>query len=236
MTETLLTIDTATSAGSVALSRGEDLLGEVFLHVKGTHTDRLLVTVRQLLDDANVAIEAVEAFAVVLGPGAFTGLRVGVTTVKGLALATGRPVIGVSSLQTLAMQAPFARYPLCALLDARKKEVYAGLFDTGSGLPIPMGEEAVLPPEALLERLSGPVLFVGDGAVAYRTLIVRRLGDQAHFLPWPHHLPRASQAAGLALNAWRQGETIALAQLTPRYIRPSEAEILRARRQREGAY
>jgi tRNA threonylcarbamoyladenosine biosynthesis protein TsaB len=234
MGEILLTVDTATPAGSVALTREETLLGEVLLHVKGTHTDRVLVTARQLLADTGVALEAVKGFAVVIGPGAFTGLRVGVATVKGLALATGRPVIGVSSLQTLALQAPFSRFPVCALLDARKKEVYAGLFDTAGGFPSPLGKEAVLPPEKLLEGLSGPVLFVGDGAVAYRTLIVRQMGSRAHFVPWTHNLPRASQAAGLALNAWRQGETIPLERLSPRYIRASEAEILWARRAREG--
>lgn len=226
MPELLLTVDTATAVGSVAVSRGERLLGELVLQTPANHTDRLLLTIRQLLSDLGVTIGDLDALAVVRGPGAFTGLRVGMATVKGLALAADRPVAGVSSLQTLALQAPFARHPVCALIDARKQEVYAGLYRWEGGGPALQGGEMVVPPEQLLEQLEGEVLFVGNGAQAYRTLIVRRLGQRAHFLPWPHQLSRASHAAVLALADLRAGRTVPLAQLSPRYIRPSEAELL----------
>jgi len=235
MGEVLLTLDTSTQAGSVAVSRGETLLGEILLNVKSTHTDRLLLTIRQLLADTGLRLEELDALAVVLGPGSFTGLRVGVATVKGLAMAAGKPVVGVSTLQTLAMQAPFSSHPLCVLLDARKKEVYAGLYHWEGGRPVPVRPEVVSEPEELLEAIEGETLFAGDGSVAYRTLISRRLGSRAHFVPWPLHPPRASAAAALALAALRQGETIPLPQLAPRYIRPSEAEIMWARRQGEGS-
>lgn len=234
MSEILLTVDTSTPCGSVAVSRGETLLGEVLLNVKSTHTDRLLVTVRQLLGDVGLSVQEMDAFGVVLGPGSFTGLRIGVATVKGLALATNKPVVGISSLRGLALQVPLCRHPLCVLLDARKKEVYAGLYSWEAGLPVPAVPEAVLPPERLLDTLKGDVLFAGDGAVAYRTLIVRHLGARAHFVPWPLNLPRASVAAALALADLRQGRTISLELLTPHYIRPSEAEIMWAGRQEEG--
>jgi tRNA threonylcarbamoyladenosine biosynthesis protein TsaB len=233
MDETLLTIDTSTPTGSVAISRGETLLGEILLNVKSTHTDRLLLTLRQLLADAGLQLADVDALAAVLGPGSFTGLRVGVATIKGLALALDKPVVGVSTLQALAMQFPFARHPLCVLLDARKKEVYAGLYHWEGGRPVAVRPETVIAPEALLEALDGEMLFAGDGAVAYRTFISRRLGPRAHFVPWSMHPPRAAAAAVLALAALRAGETIPLAQLAPRYIRLSEAEILCARRSAE---
>lgn len=232
--ELLLTLDSATEAGSVAVSRGDVLLGGTLLNARSTHSDRLLPSLHRLLQEVGVEVNEIDAFAVVVGPGSFTGLRVGVGTVQGLALATGKPVIGVSSLQTLAMQAPFARFQTCALLDARKGEVYAGLFRWEGGLPAPQRPEAVLAPEALLESLGGETLFLGSGAIVYRTLIARRLGERAHFLPWPQHLPRASHAAALALALWRGGETLPLSQLLPRYIRPSEAELLWARREAEG--
>lgn len=235
MGEVLLTIDTSTPTGSVAVSRGETLLGEILLNVKSTHTDRLLMTLRQLLADAGLQLADVDAFAAVLGPGSFTGLRVGVATVKGLALATGKPVVGVSTLQTLAMQIPLPRHPLCVMLDARKNEVYAGLSHWEGGRPVPSRPEVVIAPESLLDALEGETLFAGDGSVAYRTLISRRLGPRAHFVPWSLHPPRASAAAVLALAALREGGTIPLAQLAPRYIRLSEAEIMWARRNSEGA-
>lgn len=231
MQELLLTIDTATRAGSVAVSRGESVLGEVILNAGGNHTDRLLLSLQQLLQDLNLTAEQFAAFAVVIGPGSFTGLRVGVATVKGLALATGKPVIPLSSLELLAMQAPLPRYPVCALLDARKQEVYSCLYQWEGGRPVALGPEQVLPPDRLLASLPGEVLFVGDGCQTYRTLIVRQLGSRAHFLPWPCHLPRASSGAALALHALRLGETLPGAALTPSYIRPSEAEINWLRRQ-----
>lgn len=234
MAETLLTVDTATPCGSVAISRGETLLGEVLVNVKSTHTDRLLLTVRQLLADVGLSVADLDAFGVVVGPGSFTGLRVGVATVKGLALATGLPVFGVSSLRAVAMQVPFPRHPLCVLLDARKSEVYAGLYGWEGGLPVPLAPETVVPPEKLLATLEGETLFAGDGVASYRTLIVRQLGARAHFVPWPLHLPRASCAAALALDALRRREAVPLEQLVPHYIRPSEAEILWVRRQEEG--
>ena len=230
MNELLLTIDTSSSAGSVAVSRGESLLGEILLNTSATHSDRLLVAARRLLLDLGVRLSDVAAFAVVIGPGSFTGLRVGVATVKGLAFASGKPVIGVSSLRTLAMQAPFSSHPVCTLLDARKKEVYAGLFQWERGVPAPLGPERVIAPEALLDQITGDVLFIGSGSELYRTLIVRRLGGRAHFAPWHCHPPRASSAATLALADLRQGDACSPLQVNPVYIRPSEAEILWARR------
>lgn len=222
----LLLVDTATSAGSVALCRGTALLGEFVLNVRTNHTDRLLQLVHQLLDVTGVPLAQLDALGVVLGPGSFTGLRVGVATVKGLALALKKPVVGVSSLQALAMQAPLAAYPVCALLDARKSEVYAGLYAWEDDQLLPLRDEAVLPPHKLLESLPSEVLFVGDGALAYHDLIQEHFTGTAHFAPWPLHVPRASSCAPLALALLRENRTLALESLVPTYIRPSEAEVL----------
>lgn len=233
MDETILTLDTSTAAGSVAVSRGETLLGEILLQVPATHTDRLLLTVRQILSDLRLEIGNIDAFGVVRGPGSFTGLRVGMATVKGLALATGKPVLALSSLQTLAVQAPWCRFPICTLLDARKQEVYAAFFRWENGYPSPLGEEAVLPPEKLLDAIEGETLLIGNGAGAYRSLICSRLGGHAHFAPWSLTPPRASHAAILALADFRAGRTTTPAQLAPHYLRLSEAEILWARQAAE---
>ena len=225
MSTKLLTIQTATPAGSVALTDGERLLGELFLDVRRPHGGWLLGAVEQLLVAAGTSVADLDGFGVTIGPGSFTGLRVGLATVKGLAQASAKPVAGVSTLRTLALQAPHAALPVCALLDARKKEVYAGMFAWQEGLPRPLGPERVLTPEQLLHELTGPVLFVGDGAAAYRTLIVRQLGPRAHFLPETYAPPRAAHAAVLALHAFAAGEALPAAQINPVYIRPSEAEL-----------
>ncbi|WP_429885047.1 tRNA (adenosine(37)-N6)-threonylcarbamoyltransferase complex dimerization subunit type 1 TsaB [Geoalkalibacter halelectricus] len=225
MTATLLALDTSGSTGSVALCRGEKLLAEILFNVHGTHSERLMSGVRQVLADTDTALGAVDAFVVVQGPGSFTGVRVGMATAKGLALATGRPLIGVSSLQTLAMNVPEAEYPVCALLDARKKEVYAGLFRMRRGHPAPLGEERVIAPLELVRRMQGPALFLGEGAVAYRNHTEEHLGTEAHFAPWVLHSPRASMAALIGLERLRSGETHTPQTLNAAYIRPSEAEI-----------
>jgi tRNA threonylcarbamoyladenosine biosynthesis protein TsaB len=221
----LLTIQTATPAGSVALTAGEHLRGELYYDVRRPHGSWLLGAVEQLLVTAGMTVAELDGFGVTIGPGSFTGLRVGLGTVKGLALATGKAVAGVSTLQTLAMQAPHARQPVCALLDARKKEVYAGIFSCHEGWPRPLAVERVLPPEQLLAELQGEMLFVGDGATVYRTLIARQLGSRAHFLPAAYDPPRAAHAALLATRAFAAGQALPPGGINPVYIRPSEAEL-----------
>jgi tRNA threonylcarbamoyladenosine biosynthesis protein TsaB len=201
------------------------LLAETVLNVPGTHSDRLLVTVHRALEEAKIRISDLDAFGVVLGPGAFTGLRVGIATVKGLALAAGKPAIGVSSLQALAFQAGAVDCPVSPMLDARKREVYAGLFRWDGSHPDPVASERVIDPDAFLCDLEGDIYFIGGGSEAYRSLILGRLGTRARFAPWPANPLRASSAAALALDGLRQGNTCHLAHLNPVYIRPSEAEI-----------
>ena len=221
----LLTIQTATPAGSVALTAGDRLIGERFLDCRQPHGGWLVSAIDQMLDSAGMTVQDLDGFGVTVGPGSFTGLRVGLATAKGLAMATGRPIAGVSTLQTLALQVPYAEAPVCALLDARKKEVYAGIYVWTDGVPRLLGPESVLPPEALLDRLSGTTIFVGDGAHAYRSLIARRIGPRAHILPEVFNPPRAAHAAMLAARMFDSGAIFAPATLNPVYLRPSEAEI-----------
>jgi tRNA threonylcarbamoyladenosine biosynthesis protein TsaB len=224
--ETLLGIDTSTPAASVAVSRAGVLLGEILVNVRTPHSDRLLCLIEQLLTDCGLSVRELDAFALAVGPGSFTGLRVGMATAKGLALATGKPVMAISSLRMLAMQAPCTHYPVCSLFDARKKQVYAGLYRWQDGLPQAIRPEVAVAPQLFLELLVEPTIFVGDGAQVYRELIVERLGADAHFLPFSHHTPRAAHLLPLAALDLRQGRETSLAELAPHYIRRSEAELL----------
>ncbi|AMV72540.1 tRNA (adenosine(37)-N6)-threonylcarbamoyltransferase complex dimerization subunit type 1 TsaB [Desulfuromonas carbonis] len=230
----LLLINTATPAGSIALTAGEQVLAELLLNLASPHSDRLLAGIDRLLADTGTSLSQLDAIGVVHGPGSFTGLRVGIATAKGLSLATGKPLVGISSLQALACQFPASSLPVCVLLDARKKEVYAGLYRWFEGVPQLQGVEAVIDPEGLLDDLAETTLFVGDGALVYRTLIVRRLGTRAHFVPWPGNLLRVSFAAPLVQQALAAGEGCSAAALKARYIRRSEAEIMHSRRTAAG--
>lgn len=225
MAPILLTIQTASPAGSVALSDGEHLLAEFNLDARHPPTEWLLTAIDELLVKTGLTRNALDAIAIVRGPGAFTGLRVGLATAKGIALALGCPLVGVSSLQCLAMQLPFTQMPVCVMLDARKQEVYACLYRWGSGYPRAFSAEQVVKPEKLLSGMTEETLFVGNGAKVYRSLIVRQLSSRAHFAPAFLNLPRAAAAAALALSQWQAGQTFTAEELMPSYLRPSEAEL-----------
>ncbi len=221
----LLTIQTASPAGSVALNDGEQLLAEFNLDSRKTPTEWLLPAIDDLLVKTGLTKDSLDAIGIVRGPGAFTGLRVGLATAKGLALALGCPLLGVSSLQCLAMQLPFPQMPVCVMLDARKQEVYSCLYQWESGFPRAISNEQVVKPDKLLAEIQGDALFVGNGALVYRSLIVRQLSSRAHFAPDFFNLPRAAAAAALALSEWQAGRTFSADEMMPSYLRPSEAEL-----------
>lgn len=228
----ILTIDTSSSCSSVALSDGTTLLGECILGEDRSASGRLPDAISKLLAAAGLTPDDLDAFATSLGPGSFTGVRLGIALVKGLALATGKPALGFSSLAMLAMNLPHCAVQVAPLFDARKKEVYAGLYRC-SDAPEPLAADCVVAPEKFLASLKAPTLFVGEGALRYRELIQDTLGDLALFPAWHVHLPRAAAGATLALEAARRGDFIPLALLNPSYLRASEAEI--AKRRREAA-
>lgn len=220
----LLTIDTSTSTCSVALTIDRRVAGEYLLQLDRTLTNRLLSCIDTLLSDAGMGTDDVDGFAVALGPGSFTGVRVGVATVKGLALAAGKPVVGFSSLAMLAGNIPWSSCPVCPMFDARKSEIYAGIYRC-EGTPQPIAPDCVASPAEFLKSLTGPSLFIGEGAEKYRDLITKTMGADAIFAPWHVHQPRASAGALLAAELFCQGKSIAPAELNPLYIRPSEAEL-----------
>ncbi|RNC67903.1 MAG: tRNA (adenosine(37)-N6)-threonylcarbamoyltransferase complex dimerization subunit type 1 TsaB [Desulfuromonadales bacterium] len=226
----LLTVDTSTSTSSVALTVDGRLVAEYLVDCEKTLSERLLAATAAVLRDARLATDDLDGFGVALGPGSFTGVRIGVATIKGLALASGKPCVGFSSLAMLALNLPWSSFPVCSLFDARKNEVYAGLYRCGH-LPEELIADCVIPPDRFLERLEGPIIFVGDGALRFRGLIEATLGERAVFAPSHCHQPRAAAGAMLALEAFRTGKTVALPLLNPTYIRPSEAELARIRRE-----
>lgn len=226
----ILTVDTSSNCSSVSLSDDATLLGECLLGEDRCNSGRLMESVSGLLQAARLTPDSLDAFAVSLGPGSFTGVRIGIATVKGLAIATGKPVIGFSSLAMLAMNLPFCSDQVAPMFDARKGEVYGALYRCGA-LPDAVVPDSVLSPQDFLALVKHPTIFVGDGAVRYRDLIVSTLGELAFFPPWHANLPRACAGAVLAREAAREGKFTPLVELNPTYLRASEAEI--AKRKRE---
>lgn len=192
----------------------------------GRHAIWLLPAVKSHLENAGLAISQIDLFAVAVGPGSFTGLRIGIATVKGLAWPLGKKAVGVSTLAALAMNIPFSSRLVCPVLDARKGEVYTALYDTSQGFPRAVMEDAAMTPAALIAEISkrgigDSVVFLGSGLDVYSKEIEEGVPGAA--LAQGLNLVRASVIGSLGFE--RAGEAVDPALLTPAYLRRSEAEI-----------
>ena len=225
----ILAADTATRSCSVAITCDETPIAELNLFRRQTHSRHLLDMIHRTAEFSGLRLSDLDGFAINRGPGSFTGLRIGVGCIKGLAFALNKPVVGVSSLKALAFQAmPSASEPgklICPVLDARKKEIYIGLFKYKGEQLIQEHEEGVCRPDQIGQIVKEPCFFIGDGAVLYKKTITEILGDAAYFAPSNLHTINARTLACIALPHFRENETDGLATLTPAYIRKSDAEL-----------
>jgi len=232
----ILSLETATGCGGVSLSRGGRsgfrLLAECTIQQEITHSRRLLGSVAWVLEAANAKWSDLDGVAVSCGPGSFTGLRIGMAAAKAIVMASNKPLLGVPTLDALALASPKGAGLICCLLDARKQEVYGAFYRMGeNGLPEPVSPPAVRPPAGLLDGVAEPVLLVGPGAMVYKDLWAGRAGVTL----LPDHLaqPRASYVGLLAADLLAAGRVPDPAVAAPLYVRASEAEInLQQMRQR----
>jgi tRNA threonylcarbamoyladenosine biosynthesis protein TsaB len=222
----VLGIDTSTSCGSIGLIEDERFLCEYSLEGKASHSERVLKTIDRVLEDSGISIGDIDGFAVSVGPGSFTGLRIGVSAAKGLAFATGKPVGGVSTLDALAQNVRYCPYLICPVLDARKGEVYAALYrNTGKEGLIKLAPEIAIKPADFLERINENTLFLGNGVYPYCDLIRHELGGMAHIALSPFNFIHGSIVAQLGRQNLEKGEYLDLEGFTPQYLRKSEAEL-----------
>lgn len=221
----ILGIETSTRTGSVAVVSEDSVIAQYSLNIEVTHSERLMSTVDRVLKDTGLVIADIDGYAVAIGPGSFTGLRIGLAAVKGLALVTGRPVAAVPTLKALAGNLPYSAYPVCPMLDARKKEVYAATYRFEGADMAQIMAEAVLSLSLLSERISGKTLFTGEASHLFREDIEKIFGDRALFAPVSSILPSAATVAGIGLNMIKSGKKTAPDSLTPMYIRRPEAEV-----------
>lgn len=222
----VLGIDTSTRCGSIGLIEGSEVISEYFLNLSVTHSERLLKSIDYLLKESRCSMEELDGWAISLGPGSFTGLRIGVSTVKGLAYATGKPVVGVPSLDVLATQISPTPYLICSILDARKEEVYSAFYryDEANLLQRCSKYQAIKPKD-LVKRINEKVILVGDGVKTYRWVFENSLPSLALFPDPSLHLPHGSTVARLGGDLLLKGISLDVKTFTPIYLRASEAEI-----------
>ncbi len=228
----ILALECATKTIGVALLEGEDVLAEIYLGFDRHHAEILLPAIDRLFSLSGLTPGHVDLLACTVGPGSFTGLRIGVSTVKGLALATGKPVAGVSTLEVLAMNAvPFPQL-ICPMLDARKGQVYTGLYRLGpDGLPSPVRPEILTDAAQFLRELDQEeIIFVGEGAIRYEK-VIRETGPGRTILAGSSRQRLMASSVGLiGLQRYRRGDIVNTLTFAPRYLRLSEAETNEAHR------
>lgn len=222
----VLAVETATPVGSVSLVGEEGVILESGSGAVTTHSTWLLPAIGDLMAAAQLSLEDVDGFAVSAGPGSFTGLRIGLSVVKGLSLATGKPLVAVPTLDAMAELIPFCRHLVCPILDARKKEVYSALYRHFPGGAVRrQSDYLVLPPRALAQMIAEKVLFLGNGVDRYRNLLAELLESKALFASDRFRHPRAAAVGMLGLRRLARGQIDDLNGLEPLYVRPSEAEL-----------
>ena len=221
----ILAVDTATKSCSVAVIDEDSLLAESTSVIDQTHSRQLLNIIDTVLAKAGLKITQLDGFAVSIGPGSFTGLRIGIASVKGLAFSLNKPVVGVSSLETLAFQCNQNPYLICPVLDARKQEVYYCHYRYKNGKLEKESQERVASPAEAVLGIREPCVFIGNGAKLYQELISTELKGLAHFVAESQHTIQASAVARLSLPRFKRQETDDVHLLVPYYIRNSDAEL-----------
>ena len=224
----LLAIETASQLGGLAVMDSEaGLMAECRLNVHATHSETLMGEVHHVLTRAGTTALDLDVIAVSAGPGAFTGLRVGLGTAKGMAFASGARIVAVPTLEAYALSLSFARCPVAPMLDARRREVYAGLFSVDDeGSVQRLIDEKPLKASDFVGQLHGHqcVVFAGQGALLYRETISEGFGGKALFAPDAQMHPSPASVAELGMRLARAGNFSDPKTLSPMYIRKSEAE------------
>lgn len=224
----ILAIESSAKASSVALCRDGALVGQYMQNSGLTHSRTLLPMAEDLLHNVEMSLADVDRIAVARGPGSFTGIRIGVAVAKGLAFAADKPVCGISTLEAMARQVPFTDGVVCAVMDARRDQVYNANFLLRDGVPERLCPDRAVSLEELYREIQADhhrYLLIGDGTSLCYNWLSKRGAD---VLPMPEGL-RHQTAWGVALSAM-EAEPLHAHDLCPEYIRPSQAERERMER------
>ena len=228
----LLSLDASTPKGSVALVEGKNIIAQA--QDTSTLSNQILVMMDKVLKKVNGGLEAVDGFCVTTGPGSFTGLRVGVSLIKGLVLATKKPFWGINTLEAFANMVEPASQPIAPIIDARKKEIYTAKFKYQNGDLARNTEDQAITPEELCEQIKEPTIIFGGGVEPYRDLLTSQLGkkflDKVSF----KNQTIAASAAQVATQKFQNSPNFNLDTLAIHYVRKSEAELNLNKSNQEG--
>ncbi len=231
----VLGIDSSTQVNTIALIDQGKLLAETIMNTRKNHSQRLMPMIDMILNEAGINIANIDGVAVSSGPGSFTGLRIGMTTAKAIAWSLNKPVVGVPSLDGIAYNAGGVSGIICPILNARRSEVYTALYTFNKGELQLLSDYLAIEPVQLIKKLhkmDGNITLLGDAIEEFASVFKENLGERLTIPPSANRLPRASQIAYLGWKRLRKGETDNAINLSPLYIRKSEAELNLEQRKR----
>ena len=223
----LLALDSSSIVATAALIDEDKIIGEMIVNHKKNHSQKLMPLIQQLLDEVEVKIEDVDAYGVCIGPGSFTGIRIGLSTAKALAQVGDKPIVGISTLEGLAFNLPYSKGLLCPILDAQREQIYTGLYKwKGNQMICIEKDQAVFVDEWVEELGKGAenICLIGDGIPKYASKFKEKLGERVFIAPTTSRMPRAASIANLALQKILKGEASDYKSVIPHYIRKSQAE------------
>jgi len=225
-----LAIDTSTAMASIAVADEQGLLAGYSLMDMKTHSQKLVPMLRELLAHMDLTPADIDVFAAITGPGSFTGLRIGVTTIKSLAYATGKRTAGIPSLDALAYAAAVSGdFIICPIMDARNNQVYTALYNFRNGAIQNMSGYMGVHISDLARHIEekykdAAVIFTGDGVLLHRDFLKIELNRRCFFMPDFMLRQMAAPAAQMAISMALRGDTAGSMELVPFYLRPSQAE------------
>ena len=230
----ILGIESSSLVASVAIVEDETTMAEYTVNFKKTHSQTLLPMIDEMVKLLEIDLSTVDAIAVSGGPGSFTGLRIGSATAKGLGLALHKPLIHVPTLDATAYNLYGTEALICPIMDARRNQVYTGIYRFRESFEIVHGQNAMDIDEliGILNSMGEPVIFLGDGVPVFRSRIEETLTVRALFAPAHVNRQRASAVAALGAVYFKEGKTETAMEHKPDYLRKSQAE--REREEREG--
>lgn len=230
----ILGLDSSGIVASVAIVEDDVLIAEYTVNYKKTHSQTLLPMLDEIAKMTELDLNSIDAIAVAAGPGSFTGLRIGSATAKGLGLALKKPLIAIPTVEGLAYNLYDISGLICPIMDARRKQVYTGIYRfTDHQLKV-VEDQMAVPMETVIEKLNQygeTVTFLGDGVPVFHELIAEKMMVPYSFAPAHVNKQRAAAVAALGEIYYRQGKTETAMEHVPDYLRVSQAERERAERE-----
>ena len=223
----ILAVDTSSETASVAIMDNEKLMGEYSINHKKTHSQKLMPMIINIMENLDLKPEDIDVYAASSGPGSFTGLRIGVATIKAMAYSFKKPVVSVPTLDAFVYNVPTADALICPMMDARNRQVYTAVYRFDGIFPSRITDYLAVPVEDLitvLNDMNEKVVFLGDGAFIHKDILSEKRAGKALFVHSCAALQRASSVARLALEKVKRGEVEDSFKLTPFYLRKSQAE------------